>query len=122
MVSSDDGIPEPALNVVDAFVSKNEASRRLFAGDHSNLRSKSFRVPRNQNHVLEVRRDGEDAVLCLPQNSTGGHGLVSGNQLQTLTTASLGRTFQVGSHGFGLFLYPTDCLRAGRMHAPTELF
>ena len=29
MVSSDDAIPEPALNVVDAFVSKNEASRRL---------------------------------------------------------------------------------------------
>ena len=27
MVSSDDAIPEPALNVVDAFVSKNEASR-----------------------------------------------------------------------------------------------
>ena len=30
--------------------------------------------------VLEVRRDGEDAVLCLLQNSIGGHGLVSGNQ------------------------------------------
>ena len=29
MVSSDDAIPEPALNVVDAFVSKNEAPRRL---------------------------------------------------------------------------------------------
>jgi CheY-like chemotaxis protein len=29
MVSSDDAIPEPALNVVDSFVSKNEASRRL---------------------------------------------------------------------------------------------
>ena len=29
MVSSDDAIPEPALNVVDAFGSKNEASRRL---------------------------------------------------------------------------------------------
>jgi CheY-like chemotaxis protein len=29
MVSSDDAIPEPALNVVDAFLSKNEASRRL---------------------------------------------------------------------------------------------
>jgi CheY-like chemotaxis protein len=29
MVSSDDAIPEPTLNVVDAFVSKNEASRRL---------------------------------------------------------------------------------------------
>jgi len=29
MVSSDDEIPEQALNVVDAFVSKNEASRRL---------------------------------------------------------------------------------------------
>jgi DNA-binding NtrC family response regulator len=29
MVSSDDAIPEPALNVVNAFVSKNEASRRL---------------------------------------------------------------------------------------------
>ena len=29
MVSSEDAIPEPALNVVDAFVSKNEASRRL---------------------------------------------------------------------------------------------
>jgi predicted PurR-regulated permease PerM len=71
---------------------------------------------------IEVRRDGEDAVLCFLQNSIGGHGLVSRNQLQTLTTASLGRTFQAGSHGFGLFLYPTDCLRAGRMHAPTELF
>ena len=29
MVSSDDAIPEPAFKVVDAFVSKNEASRRL---------------------------------------------------------------------------------------------
>jgi CheY-like chemotaxis protein len=29
MVSSDDAIPEPALNVVDAFVSKNDAPRRL---------------------------------------------------------------------------------------------
>ncbi|MDQ1388929.1 MAG: hypothetical protein QOF56_2383 [Acidobacteriaceae bacterium] len=29
MVSSDDTIPEPALNVVDAFVSKNDASRCL---------------------------------------------------------------------------------------------
>jgi len=29
MVSSDDAIPEPAMNVVDAFVSKNEASHRL---------------------------------------------------------------------------------------------
>jgi len=29
MVSSDDAIPEHALNVVDAFVSKNEASSRL---------------------------------------------------------------------------------------------
>jgi CheY-like chemotaxis protein len=29
MVSSDDAIAEPALNVVDAFISKNEASRRL---------------------------------------------------------------------------------------------
>ena len=29
MVSSDDAIPEPASNVVDAFVSKNEAPRRL---------------------------------------------------------------------------------------------
>jgi len=29
MVSSDDGIREQALSVVDAFVSKNEASRRL---------------------------------------------------------------------------------------------
>ena len=29
MVSSDDAIPELALNVVDAFVSKNEAPRRL---------------------------------------------------------------------------------------------
>jgi CheY-like chemotaxis protein len=29
MVSSDDAIPEPALNVVDAFVSKNEAPHRL---------------------------------------------------------------------------------------------
>ena len=29
MVSSDDAISEPALNVVDAFVSKNEAPRRL---------------------------------------------------------------------------------------------
>jgi DNA-binding NarL/FixJ family response regulator len=29
MLSSDDEIPEPALNVVNAFVSKNEASRRL---------------------------------------------------------------------------------------------
>ena len=29
MLSSDDGIPEQALNVVNAFVSKNEASRRL---------------------------------------------------------------------------------------------
>src|ERR1022692_4355268 len=29
MVSSDDAIPEPVLNVVDAFISKNEASRRL---------------------------------------------------------------------------------------------
>ena len=29
MVSSDDGIPEQALNVVDAFVSKNEAPSRL---------------------------------------------------------------------------------------------
>jgi len=29
MVSSDDAIPEPALNVVDAFIAKNEASRRL---------------------------------------------------------------------------------------------
>ena len=29
MVSSDDAIPEQALNVVDAFVSKNEAPRRL---------------------------------------------------------------------------------------------
>jgi len=29
MVSSDDAIPEPALNVVDAFVSKNEASHCL---------------------------------------------------------------------------------------------
>jgi hypothetical protein len=28
MVSSDDAIPEPALNVVDAFVSKNEAPHR----------------------------------------------------------------------------------------------
>jgi CheY-like chemotaxis protein len=29
MVSSDDAIPEPVLNVVDAFVSKNEAARCL---------------------------------------------------------------------------------------------
>jgi hypothetical protein len=29
MVSSEDAIPEPASNVVDAFVSKNEAPRRL---------------------------------------------------------------------------------------------
>ena len=29
MFSSDDAIPESALNVVDAFVSKNEAPRRL---------------------------------------------------------------------------------------------
>jgi DNA-binding NarL/FixJ family response regulator len=29
MLSSDDEIPEQALNVVNAFVSKNEASRRL---------------------------------------------------------------------------------------------
>jgi CheY-like chemotaxis protein len=29
MVSSDDAIPEPALNAVDAFVSKNEAPHRL---------------------------------------------------------------------------------------------
>jgi CheY-like chemotaxis protein len=29
MVSSDDALPEPALNVVDAFVSKNDAARRL---------------------------------------------------------------------------------------------
>jgi CheY-like chemotaxis protein len=29
MVSSDDAIPEPALKVVDAFVSKNEAPHRL---------------------------------------------------------------------------------------------
>jgi DNA-binding NtrC family response regulator len=29
MVSSDDAIPEPVLNVVDAFISKNEACRRL---------------------------------------------------------------------------------------------
>ena len=29
LVSSDDAIPEQALNVVDAFVSKNEASRSL---------------------------------------------------------------------------------------------
>jgi CheY-like chemotaxis protein len=29
MVSSDDAIPEPALSVVDAFVSKNEAPHRL---------------------------------------------------------------------------------------------
>jgi CheY-like chemotaxis protein len=29
MVSSDDAIPEPALIVVDAFVSKNEAPHRL---------------------------------------------------------------------------------------------
>jgi CheY-like chemotaxis protein len=29
MLSSDDGIPEQALNQVNAFVSKNEASRRL---------------------------------------------------------------------------------------------
>ena len=36
--------------------------------------------------------------------------------------ASLERTSQAGLHGFGLFLYRTDCLRAGRTHAPTELF
>jgi hypothetical protein len=29
LFSSDDAIPEPALNVVDAFVSKNEAPHRL---------------------------------------------------------------------------------------------
>jgi CheY-like chemotaxis protein len=29
MVSSDDAIPEPALRVMDAFVSKNEAPHRL---------------------------------------------------------------------------------------------
>ena len=29
MVSSDDEIPEQALNVVNAFISKNEASRQL---------------------------------------------------------------------------------------------
>jgi two-component SAPR family response regulator len=40
MFSSDDAIPESALNVVDAFVSKNEAPRRLLpviariCGDH----------------------------------------------------------------------------------------
>jgi len=29
MISSDDAIPEPALDVVDTFVSKNEAPQRL---------------------------------------------------------------------------------------------
>jgi DNA-binding NarL/FixJ family response regulator len=52
MVSSDDGIPEPALSVVDAFVSKNRKTQPLVAGDRSNLRRKPLRVPRNQNQLM----------------------------------------------------------------------
>lgn len=50
MVSSDDAIPEQALTMVDAFVSKNEASRRLLpvitqiCGDNANA-PVSLRVP-----------------------------------------------------------------------------
>jgi CheY-like chemotaxis protein len=68
MVSSDDAIPEPALNVVDAFVSKERSIPPLVAGDHSKLRRKSIRVPRNQNHglslaVLEGSSDEETPYL-----------------------------------------------------------
>ena len=84
MVSSDDAIPEAALNVVDAFVSKNEAPSRLLpvitriCGENPS----GFQKPESQpeHGCVRSRRDGEDAVPCLLQNSIGGHGLVSGNQ------------------------------------------
>src|ERR1019366_9528411 len=64
MVSSDDAIPEPALNVVDAFVSKNEAPHCLLPVITRICGEKSLRVPRNKNcglsiAVLEVSWDGE---------------------------------------------------------------
>jgi len=78
-----------SISAVTVFKLAKRGTASLFSSRQSRAilpaRWKSFRVPRNQNHsrrmaALEVRRDGEDAVLCLLQNSIGGHGLVSGNQ------------------------------------------